>query len=98
MTWNSESIILNEVVEKKGHVINFICLMTKQFIYRQKCLGQRPIFSHLKAIIRRTGQIEKYIAIKNKKLSVHIYKWGKDARIHNEDTIQNYILEYLGHS
>ena len=35
------NIILNRVIEKKNHVINFLVLLAKQYIYSQRCLGTR---------------------------------------------------------
>ena len=61
-------IITNRIVPKKDHVANFVCLITKQYIYKQRCLEQELNFECLKAQIRRVESIEKYIAIKNNKV------------------------------
>ena len=33
---DTKKIILNRIYDKKYHVANFICLVTKQFIYKQR--------------------------------------------------------------
>ena len=38
------SIILNEIHPHTWHVVNFICLIVKQFIYRQRCLKKLYTF------------------------------------------------------
>ena len=85
----AKSILLNRVV-KGNHVINFICLLTKQYIYRQRCLGKDLSVVHLKTIIVKTQAVEKYIAVKNSRLVVHEKKWGT----HNGSCLQQYIEEY----
>ena len=70
------AIILNRVVERIGSLGNFICLITKQFIYSQRCLKEEINFPVLKSRINHIQMIEKYIAIKNSKLQCHVRKWG----------------------
>ena len=70
------NIIFNSIVQKKCHAINFICLITKQYIYRQKC--QKNMLQPVELIrqIKNLESIEKYIAVKNNRLSTHRKKWG----------------------
>ena len=77
------SVILNTLVNKKCHAINLICLLTKQFIYRQKCQKKELNFQNLKSNIRSIQNIEKYIAVKNYKLAIHNRKWGLDVSVEN---------------
>ena len=37
-----ENIMCDKVVQQTGHLYNFICLLVKQYIYRQRCLGEIP--------------------------------------------------------
>ena len=92
------SIIFNRLVPGKKHVINFICLITKQFIYRHKCQGKQIHFPALKAQIRNLENIEKYIAEKNDKVIAHESKWrpdrtlsGQSASLENAHFISQYI-------
>ena len=70
-----QQIIFNEIVSKKYHVANFVCLITKQYVYRARCLGEELHFPTLKAIIKRIENIEKFIAVKNNKVGHHQAKW-----------------------
>ena len=53
------NVILNRIVEKQTHAINFICLVTKQYIYKQRCMGKELSFNELKQIITKMERIEK---------------------------------------
>ena len=75
MSFCAYNVLFDCIVPNKKHVANFICLLTKQFIYRQRCLDGNTSFVALKREIEKVENIEKYIAIKNNKLSVHIKKW-----------------------
>ena len=92
---NPIAVITNKIV-KRGHVGNFIALITKQFIYRQKCLDEPLSIDSLKGSICKIEAIEKYIAIKNGKLSTHLRKWGKQNQEGNQqENINNFIQQYL---
>ena len=75
MSLNAGSIIKNQLVKKASHVVNFVCLVTKQYIYRQRCIAQNINITELKAIFSHIESIEKYVAIKNEKLNHHLKKW-----------------------
>ena len=90
-----KTVIMNQLVKGRKNIVNFICLLTKQFIYRQRC-GQKeirfyPLLEHFK-LIERT---EKYIAVKNKKVKQHEYKWGMKSRDMGGQTAQNFVQEYV---
>ena len=77
-TWHLSptNIILNRITQGGNHCENFICLITKQFIYQQRCLKQQLCFYTLKTRIRNIENMEKYIAIKNARLGTHNRKWN----------------------
>ena len=75
VTIDVKSILFNEITGNKRCLGNFICLLTKHYIYSQKCLGKQPNINNLIAQIRTTENLEKYIAMKNGKLSQHHKKW-----------------------
>ena len=85
-----KNILFNRVMER-NHVVNFICLITKQYVYRQRCAKEALHFPQLKAIISNVERIEKYIATKNNRLEKHYRKWDKKECIRD----QNYIREYI---
>ena len=67
--------MFNHLIDKKNHVVNFLCLIVKQYIYRQRCLDKKLSWFECKGIISQVENIEKYIAIKNGKLNIHNRKW-----------------------
>ena len=69
------NVVLNSIAEPKYGIANFLCLVTKQFIYRCKCQNKKPHFPVWKEEVRKIENIEKYIAVKNKKLRIHERKW-----------------------
>ena len=88
------NVILNKLISDPNHIVNLICLITKQYIYRQRCLNKKLSCFEVQSIVKKTENIEKYIAIKNNRLGIHNKKW----RIHvervnqsNENFIRNYI-------
>ena len=68
---DTTKIITNKVFRPHNHVGNFMFLIGKQYVYRQRCLNEPIQFQALKAQILHIKNIEKYIAIKNDKLRVH---------------------------
>ena len=91
------NIILSSVVPRntRNHrVINFLSLITKQYIYRQRCLNKPTIFRELKAIFRKTESIEKYIAQKNGKIAIHNRKW-RPAEQDQLQSLDQFIQESI---
>ena len=74
--FNCRNVILNELEERHASVVNFICLITKQYIYKQKCFRQHLSSVQLLRLISSIENTEKYIAIKNGKIALHTQKWG----------------------
>ena len=72
-----KNIIINNISSRK--IANFICLITKQFIYRQRCLKLGVNFTTLKIHIRQIESIEKYIAVKSNKKRIHEKKWRREG-------------------
>ena len=64
INFGTNTVIANLLVENPKNVKNFICLLLKQFMYRQRCLGLGLEY------------IVKYIATKNNRLLQHQKKWG----------------------
>ena len=71
---STETILFNRVA-KSGNIANFICLVTKQFVYGKKCAKQIPHFNDIKALIISLRNCEKYIAVKNGKTEQFYKKW-----------------------
>ena len=70
------SVLLNTITENtKYRVVNFMCLIVKQYIYSQRCLKSNLNIFGLKRHISKIENLEKYIAIKNQKSCIHSRKW-----------------------
>ena len=78
---DSVSVILNRIVKPKYHVVNLVCLLFKQFIYRQRCLKKELVFQHFVSYLCTIENIEKYIAEKNGKQVIHEKKWSSGSHI-----------------
>ena len=97
---NAKTVVLNTIVKPRNHVANFLCLLLKQFIYKQRCLGEPIHFPVFKMYINKIEKIEKYIAAKNGKMLKHESKWlraidqnGRRADIDGCE-LNNYIQWY----
>ena len=71
---DAEAILINRIAGR-SHVANLICLITKQYIYSQKCLKKQLRIEGLRAKISNIQCIERYIAVKNNKVKYHQKKW-----------------------
>ena len=87
-----KNIIFNTVSKKP--IVRFLCLIVKQYLYRQRCASKPINFTELKAHVRYLENIEKYVAIKNNRLSKHLQKWYPE---NYSSMVQenSYIIDYL---
>ena len=93
-----KAIICNSVHSKPTHIVNFVCLIVKQYIYRKKCQKDRLDIRELKASILQQENIEKYIAQKHGKLGKHIAKWypcDYKERRNNNVELYEYVDQYI---
>ena len=78
IVFREDMVISNRlIIDRPGHVKNFMCLLTKQYIYRQRCLKEKLSMIELKNLILTVKSMEKYIAIKNGKTRKFCKKWGE---------------------
>ena len=94
--------MLNTVHSHPGHILNFVVLATKVKIYVFRCMKKDINASICLAYINECQRIEKYIAIKNGKMSQHIHKWQgtivNPKRPHDKNNIFNceeYAQQYI---
>ena len=85
-----KNVILDEIANVK--IANFICMVTKRFIYVERCMGRQPLFRNLEYKIKNLRNVERYIAVKNSKLACHEKKW-KMYDQNDSDFIVQYIAE-----
>ena len=69
--------MFNKIHKNPGHVVNFICLVVKCYIYKQRCIGKLPIINEIKNLIVFQEQIEKYNASVKNNLLKHMKKWTR---------------------
>ena len=72
-----------------------MCLITKQYIYRQRCFGKELNFRELKGVIRNVENIEKYIAEKNDKVKTHEKKWPKRNNMRDNENPYEFARMYM---
>ena len=70
-----KNVMLNSIASKPSNVANFLCLTTKQYIYKHKCLGRTLSTAGLREIIYHYRNLEKYVATRNNKLHIFDAKW-----------------------
>jgi len=56
--------------------INYILMLAKYYIFRCKCLQEKPIFCHFKNYFKYKLNIEKHIAIRKGKIDIYHAKWN----------------------
>ena len=60
------AVISNKLRPNAKDIKNFICLLTKQYIYSKRCRKQMPSSKELKYLICKMENIERFIAKKTK--------------------------------
>ena len=91
-----ETVLWNRfIASPKGHIKNFICLLVKQYIYRNKCLAKALSVRECVALIRQTENHEKYYTTKNDCLHKFIRKWyPKKTKDDRNDQLNDYVQQY----
>ena len=88
---NKKNILLN-TVSKDSKIINFVCLLSKIYIYRQRCLKMSINLQGIKMFVSSVENLEKYIACKNGKVNQHEKKWGSITQ--SQGSFEQYIEQY----
>ena len=74
---NFENVICNTISEEAGiRASNYLCLITKQYIYRQRCLHNKLCSEELTRLFYQAKNIEKYYAMKDSKMIQFRKKWS----------------------
>ena len=74
--FNFENVFINRVHRAPNHVINFMILVTKQYLYTSKCLKKTPSFVELLLKIEELRKIEMYNAKVKNTMNTHTRKWA----------------------
>ena len=105
-TINVETVIFNTVHENPLHLINYIILLVKQYIYVQKCLKKECNYNGLSNYVESARRCEYYNAKQSLKVRTFVKKWynvrksdfekiGKGQHTHFNDTVEQYIYESM---
>ena len=78
-TMSYANVICNCVVENPNDVVNMLCLIVKQYVYRQRCLKDVLCPKQVTNLFYHHRNIEKYYAIKDNTLSKFHQRWSKFA-------------------
>ena len=70
-----KNIVLNKISVPKRNIKNFICLVVKQFIYRQRCASSSVKYTDVLRYIKSIESVEKFNAVKTGNLQKHKKKW-----------------------
>ena len=76
LEFSLNAVLSNEVTSKPDKVANFICLVTKNYMYTQRCLGKKYNKIELEELIFRYQRYEAFYAKKNNMLAKHNKKWN----------------------
>ena len=76
---SAKNIICNSLVLPKTNSVNCVCLLFKQYIYKQRCFKKDLNFQEFNQMVNTVRNIEKYNAIRQGKLNVHNLKWCGDT-------------------
>ena len=89
--WNTLRIVCKEMVNQpvdlsyanvmlnsisQCNAANYLCLVTKQYIYRTRCQKKRPSTQTLKNELYSARRIEKYYAIRDCRMTGFMKRWN----------------------
>ena len=73
-----KDIWLGQVIKTRGHIVNLIILIAKQYLYSRKCLNKDLKSNKLIQLVEDIQRMERYNAYKScnkKKIQIHVKKW-----------------------
>ena len=96
INFREDTVICNKlVINDTGNIKNMICLIVKQYIYRQRCLKKPLSAREVWSVIGTVENMEKYNAVKNNTLHKHLRKWYPSARINDSPQEKGIISEFV---
>ena len=101
INFGMDTVICNLLREEPWHIKNFICLVTKQYIYRQRCQKETLSIEQLITLIVDIKRFEKMRALETNNLLKHCKKWGETPPPHLSITPAHgkndncYVEEYV---
>ena len=76
VTRNILDFLFNTVVNPKYHIINFLCIYVKQFIYKNRCQNKRISVQKFMVELELHQKIEYEIAKQELKVHKHVKRWS----------------------
>lgn len=95
LTISVRSIMFNEVHENHKHVANFVILITKHTIYKERCFGRIPTLRQVMVDIQKVYQVEEHLAIKNDRWNRHVKKWKPIKNELEYKQHQDFVVQYI---
>ena len=71
------SFILNNIHDNPTHIINFVCILLKQFLYKHRCLGKTPTKEKFVVELTVHHNIEFANVKRDNVLKKHVKKWSQ---------------------
>ena len=94
---NYANVILNLVNDKPGHIFNFVILLTKQYMYANRCLKKNMTREMLINKIETIRRYEFYYAKQQNQLTKHCKKWllknDENETVYNGTSIDEYVIQ-----
>ena len=90
-----KSVMQNNVNETPMHIFNFICLVTKCYIYSSRCLDKMLCNYALDSMIEKYRSYELFQAKKDNKLHIHCKKWFIENRYNGTGLDSRVVTEYI---
>ena len=99
---SDDCIIFNKIYPKATHVINLLCLVTKQYIYRYQCKKRMPSSRYIIKEFEFLQTIELYYGKNVKRVSHHYKKCTPltglnvvNEMLHSAGDTDEYVLDYI---
>ena len=76
VTWSVENFILGNIAENPFHIINFMCIIAKQLVYRCRCMNTKFSITLFKQEMESIYDMELFNSKWNNKLGIHVRRWS----------------------
>ena len=92
-----KNVVLDKIHEDTKHVMNYVCTIVKQYVYRCRCLGEKTY--RWESEINYVHNRELFWAERVGKVNQHIAKWlpvrPELALMRTDEKFQEYICERI---
>ena len=87
------TVLMNNVMQPPIHLLNFLILCAKQYIYSRRCIKEKCTVAGFKKVVENARRIELYNAKQNKKIGTYLLKWHGIRVKKGQTNAQNEELE-----